>query len=300
MHKDNKQRVIACVAVRMKSTRLFQKAFADINGQPMLLRLISRLKKSSYLDGIVICTSSNPDDDVLLKFADQVGVQAIAGSEDDVLQRFIAAADRYNADSVIRVTGDNPLTCPVTIDRMILHHLATQADYTRTNGLPLGVTSEVMTRSMLKRLSEMVPDLLWRTYMLFVAFEPTVFKCEVLEPEAELKRAHYSVSVDTPEDLELVKKIFQECENKEMGPSLSDIVNFIDNNPDVRTMSDETPIKLPRGQTISFRQCLNWLDHQAELSKRVKGECQSSQPYWDEHLGPLGLRRFLQAESKKN
>ena len=153
MHKDTKQKVIACVAVRMKSNRLFQKAFADINGQPMLLRLISRLKKSIHLDGIVICTSSNPDDDVLLQFANQVGVNAIAGSEDDVLQRFIAAADKYGAGSIVRVTADNPFTCPVTIDRMIIHHLATHADYTRTNGLPFGMTAEVMTRSMLERLA---------------------------------------------------------------------------------------------------------------------------------------------------
>lgn len=263
--------VIACIAVRMKSTRLPRKALADIGGKPMTLRLIEHLRAAKTIEEIVICTSTHPDDAILVDLAREWGVQAVAGSEDDVLSRFILAAERYQADLVIRVTGDNVLTDPETIDRTVIHHIATGADYTRTNGLPLGVTAEVMSAAMIPRLHDLMPDPTQSEYMMLYAFDPDHFHCEVLEAPPEVNRPHYSLTVDTPADLELIRRIYAGLPAGDNGPRLVDIVAMLDADPDCRTVSDATPIRLPGGKTKSFGEMLVMLSERAEKARRKHG-----------------------------
>ena len=193
--KRNKITVIACIAVRLNSTRLERKALADICGKPLLLRLIDRLRFSKTIDRIVICTSTDQNDAILFELAEEWGVDAIAGSEKDVLSRFILAAEQFQADLVIRVTGDNVLTDPVTIDRMVRHQIMTNAEYIRTNGLPLGITAEVMSSSMLARLHSLMPNPNQSEYMMLYAFDPDKFHCEVFEAPPEINRPYYSLTL---------------------------------------------------------------------------------------------------------
>ena len=267
--------VIACIAVRMKSTRLPRKALADIHGEPMTLRLIERLRAAKTIDEIVICTSTHPDDASLVDLAKEWGVQALAGSEEDVLSRFILAAEQYGADLVLRVTGDNVLTDPETIDHMVTHHIATGADYTRTNGLPLGVTAEVMSVTMLPRLHDLMPDPNQSEYMMLYAFDPDHFHCEVLEAPPEVNRPHYALTVDIPADLELIRRIYAELPAGDSGPRLVDIVAMLDADPNCRTVSDATPIRLPGGKTRSFGEMLVMLSERAERARRKYGSGQS-------------------------
>lgn len=263
--------VIACIAVRMKSTRLPRKALADIHGKPMTLRLIERLRAAKTIDEIVVCTSTHPDDAILVDLAQEWGVQTLAGSEEDVLSRFIIAAERYEADLVIRVTGDNVLTDPGTVDRIVPHHIATGADYTRINGLPLGVTAEVMAASMLSRLHDLILDPGQSEYMMLYAFDPDHFHCEVLEALPEVNRPHYSLTVDTPADLELIRRIYAELSAGDSGPHLVDIVAMLDADPDCQTVSDTTPIRLPGGKTIAFGEFLVMLSERAKQAHRKQG-----------------------------
>jgi len=264
--------VIACIAVRMKSARLSRKALADIHGKPMTLRLIDRLRAAKTIDEIVICTSTHPDDAILVDLAKEWRVRAVAGNEEDVLSRFILAAERYKADLIIRVTGDNVLTDPETIDRMVARHIATGADYTRTNGLPLGVTAEVMSTAMLSRLHDSMPDPRQSEYMMLYAFDPDQFHCEVLEAPPEVNRPYYSLTVDAPVDLELIRRIYAELPVGDAGPRLVDIVVLLDKDPDGLTISDKTPIRLPGSETRPFGEVLTMLSERAEKARRKYGE----------------------------
>ena len=146
------KKIIACIIVRMNSTRLPRKALSDLNGLPLTLQLIKRLKLSKNISNIVVCTSNHPGDAILLEKASEWGVDSYAGSQKDVLSRLINVSNLYKADAVLRITGDNPFTDADNIDRLIEHHINTSSEYTRTNRLPLGVTAEVMDANMLKKL----------------------------------------------------------------------------------------------------------------------------------------------------
>lgn len=253
-------KVIACIIVRLNSTRLPRKALADLAGQPMLYRIIERLKTASSITEIVICTSTNPEDFPLLELAKEWGIKAFAGHELDVLSRMIAVADSMNADAVLRVTGDNPFTDANNIDLMVKHHFLTGADYTRTNHLPLGVTAEVMGRKMLHKLHEMIPNPNQSEYMSFFSFNPEIFHCKVLYPPSSLDRPFYSLTIDRQEDLELAISIYTKLINKSPIPSLSDVVALMDSDPNFYEVSHTSPIKKPDGETITYEELIKELD----------------------------------------
>ena len=113
--------ILVCVAVRMKSSRCPKKALADLYGVPLILRLHERVAQTGY--NIVWCTSTHPQDNPLGQLARWHNIDCYRGSELDVMSRFIEMADAYKADTIVRVTGDNPLTDPDLMKKMVNHHL---------------------------------------------------------------------------------------------------------------------------------------------------------------------------------
>ncbi|MCF8057813.1 MAG: hypothetical protein K9K67_00845 [Bacteriovoracaceae bacterium] len=266
---DKTQKVLACVIVRMKSTRLKRKALADLAGDPMTYQLIKRLKNSSAIDKIVLCTSRNPEDAILLEKALEWGVEAYAGHEEDVLSRLIETSKIYNADHVLRITGDNPFTCEKNIDRMVEHHILTGADYTRTGRLPLGVTSEVMCSPMLMKLHTLMPDPNQSEYMSFFSFNPDVFHCEVLDPIEGQDRPYYSLTIDYPEDLELANRLYNVIALKGSVPPLSEVIKVLDEDKSYCGVSKDTVIKLPEGKTMTYESLIQMLDEVRDRARMM-------------------------------
>ena len=115
----------------MSSTRLPGKVLADLVGQPMILRQIERLRRSTQLNQIVVATSDQPSDDPLAACLSAAGVPVFRGALDDVLDRFMGAIEAFGpARTVVRLTADCPLTDPELIDQTLALHLRSGADYT--------------------------------------------------------------------------------------------------------------------------------------------------------------------------
>ena len=264
MHDKN---IVACVIARMKSKRLPKKSLADIAGFTMTEQLIRRLRTSKTITDIVICTSTNKEDQVLVDKSKEWGVNAYAGHEQDVLSRLIEVSEIYNADMILRVTGDNPFTDAVNIDRMVNHHIKTSADYTRTNGLPLGVTSEVMDIKMLKRLHEIMPDPNQSEYMSFYSFNPEVFHCEVLKALPEQNRPYYSLTIDYPEDIELARRLYSKISTDGDVPSIRDVIQELDDDEFYHGVDKNSLIKLPDGKQMRYEELITMLDELANIAK---------------------------------
>lgn len=268
--RSAKPRVIACIAVRMNSTRLPRKALADIEGKPMLLRIVERLRTAKSIDRIVVCTSSHPDDAVLVELAEAWGIDAIAGNENDVLSRFIAAGTRFDADLVVRVTGDNVLTDPEYIDRLVELQQREMSEYARVAGLPLGVTAEVMTLNMMRVLHAAMGDPSMSEYLVFYAFDPTTYDCSVLIADETVHRPDYALTVDTPGDLELVRRLYRELPSGDAGPRLEAVIELLGDDPSYEGVPAESPIKLPSGVTWTFDEYLRWHGERTELARRSR------------------------------
>lgn len=256
----------------MKSTRLPKKALADLNGIPLTLQLVKRLKLSKKINKIILCTSDHPDDAILLSKAKEWGIESYAGSQNDVLSRLIDVAKLYKADAVLRITGDNPFTDADNIDRLIERHILTSSEYTRTNRLPLGVTAEVMDTDMLTKLHKQIPDPDQTEYMSFFAFNSDLFHCEVLDPIKGQDRPFYSLTVDYPEELELARRIYRALSIKGEIPSLDSVIQYLDQDLDYKPVDKNKIIKLPGGNEMKYSELIDMLDNEAKKSKLVNGK----------------------------
>ncbi len=109
----------AIVQARMGSTRLPGKILKLLAGRPALWHLIDRLSRARRLKEIIVATTANPEDDVVVAFCEENRIKWFRGSEHDVLDRYYQAAKAFRADPVIRITADCPVIDPVIVDEMI-------------------------------------------------------------------------------------------------------------------------------------------------------------------------------------
>ncbi len=112
-------RPMAIIQARMGSTRLPEKILKTLAGKPALRHLIERLGYSKFLKDIVIATTVNSEDDVVVRFCKENNVKCFRGSEEDVLERYYRAAKMFNADPIVRITADCPVIDPVIVDEVV-------------------------------------------------------------------------------------------------------------------------------------------------------------------------------------
>jgi spore coat polysaccharide biosynthesis protein SpsF len=185
----------------------------DIVGKPMLELLIDRVKRSETVDSIVVATTDETKDDVIVDLADKCGVNCFQGSEDDVLDRYVNAAEKFEADIVVRICSDNPLTDPYEIDKLVRHHIKTNADYSYNNlphprALPDGAGVEAISIDVLKKIHKLATEQSYREHVtLFMLDNPSSFHIERLDADIELRRPEYRLDVDYKEDLEFVREL---------------------------------------------------------------------------------------------
>jgi spore coat polysaccharide biosynthesis protein SpsF (cytidylyltransferase family) len=150
-------KTVAVIQARMSSRRFPGKVLAPLLGQPMLGLMLDRVRRAANLDEVVVATSCGSEDTPIADVANACGVPAIRGSLDDVLGRFVTAAETCNADIVVRLTGDCPVIDPAVIDAVIDLRARTGSDYasnTEPPTYPDGMDCEVFTARALFRAAE--------------------------------------------------------------------------------------------------------------------------------------------------
>jgi glutamate-1-semialdehyde 2,1-aminomutase/spore coat polysaccharide biosynthesis protein SpsF len=204
----------------MGSSRLPGKTMMDVAGVPLLDRLLRQLRGAATLDTIVVATSVDPADDVIEKFCTDKGFAVVRGSEQDVLSRYVLAAEAANADVVVRFTADCPLHSPDTVDEVVRAFLAKDVDYacnTNPYTRPDGQDVEVFTRAALVRASTEAnsgPD---REHVTpWIRRSADVTRLDVLHKPPHAPSLRWSV--DHPDDLEFVRVVWSCLDRRGSGP----------------------------------------------------------------------------------
>ena len=204
----------AIIQARMTSTRLPGKVMADICGQPSLSLMLSRVRRANRLDKIVVATTDNETDDPVAELCRELGVAVFRGDEADVLGRYVQAAEEHNADPVVRLTADCPMIEPAVIDLAIEEFANRGCDYI-SNGLvrsyPDGLDVEVFSMEALRRAEREAEHPFSREHVTpYIKsqgpeFPSVPFSLANLEYEADF--SHVRWTLDTPEDLELLREL---------------------------------------------------------------------------------------------
>lgn len=228
------------IQARMGSERLPAKVMADIEGKPLLYHVIKRVQMSKKVGKIVLATTTMPVDDVLVQLAVNEGASVFRGSAEDVLGRFIDAAQKFGLEAIIRITGDCPLLCSQLIDEAVDTFERQDADYTFVKGYPRGTGDvEIITlRSMLiTKAQTRESETYYREHVMpYLTEHPDRFKLNIVPVPAQFKRDGYRLCVDTPEDLEVARKVYAYFSPRR-DFSLQEILGYLDQNPQVLSMN---------------------------------------------------------------
>jgi spore coat polysaccharide biosynthesis protein SpsF len=101
------RRVGIIVAARTSSSRLPGKALLPLQGLPMIVFLLRRLRRAKS-GKVVVATTTLAADDRLAEIVAAEGISVFRGSEADVVERYVGAARQFGFDVVARVTADCP------------------------------------------------------------------------------------------------------------------------------------------------------------------------------------------------
>lgn len=238
------------ITARMKSTRLPHKVILPIIDKPMIVHMIDRLKLAKQPSLIVMLTSTNPQDDILVDIARNEDVECFRGSEDDVLDRISQGSKHFGVDMVISCTADNPFVDPEYIDKLCDYAIKGNYDFVKVKGLPWGTFSYAIKKEAVEKacsIKNEVDTEVWGAYFT----ETGLFNCGVLEvSEQELYWPDLRLTVDNPEDFKLIETIFNKLYKPGQVFSLKEITELCRQSPDLLKINENIaqkpgiPIKL--------------------------------------------------------
>lgn len=226
-------KVVAIVQARMGSTRLPGKVLRDVQGHPMLWYVVQRARGAETVDEVVVATTTEPADEVIVDFCREHRIGCFRGSEDDVLDRYYQAARQHGAKIVVRITSDCPLIDPEIVDKTVQAFLDRPPDYasnTMVRTYPRGLDTEVMSFRALELAWRQARQPYQRSHVTPYIYEnPGQFR--ILSVTGEVDHSACRWTVDTPEDLEFVRAVYARMDGEEF--LWSDVLRLIEREPEL-------------------------------------------------------------------
>jgi spore coat polysaccharide biosynthesis protein SpsF len=223
----------AIIQARMSSTRLPGKVLLDLAGEPMLARVVERTRRSRTIDRVIVATTVESEDEPIVELCRSRGWTVSRGSRDDVLDRYYQAAVADGADPIVRITSDCPLIAPEIIDTVV-KRLDGTIDYASNinprRTFPRGLDVEVFTFAALSAAWRDDREATGREHVTpFLYRHPERFRIALVESEKPEAACH-RWSVDTPEDYELMRRIYSHFGRREFN--WLDVLDLLDQHPD--------------------------------------------------------------------
>ena len=232
---------LALIQARMGSSRFPGKVLEDLSGHPMLWQVVNRVRKARSLDKVVVATTAERIDDPIARFCEQEGIACFRGSEPDVLDRFYRAAKANAADVVVRITADCPLIDPAVIDKVVARYERGDCDYA-SNAMrytyPDGLDTEVFSFVALERAWHEARKASEREHVT-PYLRTDAFRTANVESETPVSPAQYRWTVDHPQDLQFVRKVYEAFSaNGDFG--FREVFDLLKERPDLATIQAET------------------------------------------------------------
>ena len=233
--------MIGCILqARMSSTRLPGKVMMKIDSKNTMLDcVINQLKNSKQTKNLVVATTEQKEDDVIVELVKRREIKYFRGSKKDVLDRYYQCAKKFDFSEIVRITADNPLIDYEIVDKVVEHFKLKNYDYitidqpqisTFHQTYPWGYNVEVFTFSALENA--------WKNAKLPSEREhvtPYFYKNKEIFKQTNVKNSedfsNFRCTVDTKYDIELVQKIYSNIKKRPI--LLSDVIKLFKANPEL-------------------------------------------------------------------
>lgn len=241
-------RVACFVQARMSSERLPRKILQKIGNQYMIEHILDSLVYAKTLSNVVVSTTTSPADDILVDMLEERNHTYFRGSENDVLTRFADTLQSNPAEYVVRITADNPLTDPEIVDAVVNLAVTTKCDYAANHlhrTFPLGYVVEVISADTLLNIARHAQSSDDREHVTWHVYKnPQNFDTKNLSSPPDLEHPDWRLTVDTREDLELMRLIFKALYKQDTYIRYEDVVKLICKNPSLLRINSHVQQRL--------------------------------------------------------
>lgn len=236
------------IQARIGSKRLPGKVLKKICDKSVIELVVERARKVSDIDNIIIVTGPKEKNQLLLDESKGLGVDYFCGSEENVLDRFYRASVEFKSDNIVRITADCPLIDFNVINKGLHVFRLNEYDILSNNRIrtyPHGLEFEIFRSDILK--NAWTDNLsLYKNYDEFHStfIPPTKYMLEKKKFKNfdllnNTNLSDIRVTLDYPEDLELITKIYETLYSKNPSFALDEIVLLLQNNPLLQTINQK-------------------------------------------------------------
>ncbi len=235
----NKMKFLAIIQARCGSSRLPSKVLKDLCGKTVLERVVERVKRSRYVDEVIVATTFCKEDLPIVQMVSGMGVRVFAGNALDVLDRYYQAAKLAQPEYVVRITADCPVFDSEILDDAI-EKLNPETDYMAalSETLPDGLDLEIMRFEVLKRAWNEAQLMSEREHVtMYIKNNRGLFRIQ--DYQCTLGNLHDERwTIDEAEDYLFIRNIYEHF--KEAGKEVfnaANILEYLNRNPEIRKIN---------------------------------------------------------------
>jgi spore coat polysaccharide biosynthesis protein SpsF len=241
-------KIVAIIQARMGSTRLPGKVLMDLGGETVLARVVGRLRRARRINEIVVATTRGIADDAIIQECHKLKVSSFRGSENDVLDRYCGAARACQAGTVVRITSDSPVIDPQVVDETIEVFQCQRGDYGSNvfpRTYPRGLDAEVFTMTALEQAWRHAQAPYQREHVTPYFYEhPELFR--LVSQHGRIDYSQHRWTVDTAEDLELLRAIYERFANKD-DFTWEEVIQLMKREPELSELNSRVVQKALQG-----------------------------------------------------
>jgi spore coat polysaccharide biosynthesis protein SpsF len=229
--------IVAVIAARMNSSRFYGKSIALLQNIPSLQHIVDRLISIKCIDEIVIATTDSKHDDLIRAFAKEKTTKCFSGSEEDVLDRTVRAAQSVKANHVVIINGDSPIIDPNIVELIIKQYFDANADYasnTWQESWPIGTEAEITSFSILDDINRNSNDPAHHEHVTLAIHENRE-KYKMLDIVAPPNQffPELRLTLDTRDDYQLISEIYDALFPINSLFGIDEIIQYVKSNPEL-------------------------------------------------------------------
>jgi len=195
----------------------------------------------------VLAISENQGNEIFIDFAKKNNLKFVIGDDRDVLKRLINGAKLVDANIIFRVTSENPFIFWEGIDKLIKNHIKRKFDFSFIDNIPIGSGYEIINLKTLEK-SHKLGNKRHRSELcsLYVYEHQKNFSIFRSQPPKDISKPNIRLTVDTPEDLLVARKIFEKLGKDDNPIPLKKVIKFLEKNPQIAKINSNIPIGVTR------------------------------------------------------
>lgn len=231
------------IQARTGSTRLPNKMILPFYKEFSVLEILFlRLKNAFSEIEIIVATTTNTNDDIIELKAIEYGLKCFRGNELDVLNRFIETAEIFKIEKIIRICADNPFLDIPSLKILVEKFENIDSDYlafSTSENVPTikthyGFWAEAVTLNALQKVVRLTNEKIYHEHVTnFIYSNSEIFNIHFVKINKEIESNNsIRLTLDTLEDFKLQKSIFAVLYKKNIDFSLSDVILYLNRNPE--------------------------------------------------------------------